>query len=330
MSEKIKILMLGDSRSGKTCFMVGMYTAIQDSSTFSLKATDPDEGIRLTLLWSAIVDGTGDERWPPTADQNTIYNFELCYAYKPLIDFEWLDYRGSSMLDLSSDDNVRELRDYAAESNGFFFCISGKYLKDPVTDANLQKIAIQSKANLMGKYLQYLSIDRRPARKKSFPIIIIVTQYDYCYRREKRELMEDVKKMFPPLFAPNSGWLVMICPITLGKELAQDKDNGKIEPKNLDVPVAFVLYCILAEQARSQQQEVRKIEDQLDILESSNLIKKWINRAEIRALDRKLKKADIQLKKTIQMIKILEQDLSSNLSSTDIYLSGKKIKIDLN
>lgn len=140
--------------------------------------------------------------------------------------------------------------------------------------------------------------------------------------------MEDVKRMFPPLFAPNSGWLVMICPITLGKELAQDKDNGKIEPKNLDVPVAFVLYCILTEQARSQKQEFRKIDDQLYILESSNLIKKWINRVKIRALNEKLGKADIQLKKTIQMINILARE--QDLSSTDIYLSGKKIQIDLN
>ncbi len=320
--------MLGDSRSGKTCFMVGMYTAIQDSSKFSLKTTDPDEGVRLTASWSAIVDGSGDERWPRATDQPQTYNFELCYAYKPLIEFEWLDYRGSSMLDLSSDENIRTLRDYAAQSNGFFFCISGRYLEYPVTDANLQKIAIQSKANLMGQYLQYLSIDRRPARKKSFPIIIIVTQYDYCYRRDKRELMEDVKRMFPPLFAPNSGWLVMICPITLGKELAQDKDNGKIEPKNLDVPVAFVLYCILTEQARSQQQEVRKIEDQLDVLENSNLINKWINRAKIRVLDKKLGEKDMQLQKTIQMINILARE--QDLSSTDIYLSGKKIQIDLN
>ena len=328
MSEKIKILMLGDSTSGKTCFMVGMYTAIQDSSTFSLKATEPDEGVRLTNLWSTIVRGSGNKRWPPPSDKPETYNFELCYAYKPLIEFEWLDYRGGLMLDLSSPDEIRKLRDYATESSGFFFCISGKYLEYPVTDANLQEIAIKSKANLMGQYLQYLSIDRRPARKKSFPIIIIVTQYDYCYRRDKRELMEDVKRMFPPLFAPNSGWLVMICPITLGKELAQDKDNGKIEPKNLDVPVAFVLYCILTEQARLQQREVRKIEEQLDVLESSNLIKKWINRVKIRTLNEKLAKADIQLKKTIQMIKILARE--QDLSSTDIYLSGKKIQIDLN
>ena len=103
MSEEIKILMLGDSSSGKTCFMLGMYTAIQDRSRFSLKATDPDEGIRLTALWSAIVDNSGIKRWPRGTDTPQIYNFELCYAYKPLMEFEWLDYRGGSMLDLSSD-----------------------------------------------------------------------------------------------------------------------------------------------------------------------------------------------------------------------------------
>ena len=326
MSEKIKILMLGDSSSGKTCFMLGMYAAIQNGSKFSLKATDPDKGIRLTALWSAIVDNSGIERWPRGTDTPQIYNFELCYAYKSLIEFEWLDYRGGSMLDISSDDNVRTLRNYAAESNGLFFCISGKDLREPVTEANLQNIAIKSKANLMGQYLQYLNINRRPARKKSFPIIIMVTKYDYCYHRNKRELMEDVKKMFPPLFAPNSDWLVMICPVTLGKELAEDSDNGKIEPKNLDIPVAFVLYCILTEQARIQDEKLTEIDDQLEVLES-NLFNRWINRHKIRRLNESLRQAEMQLQKTIEMINVLARE--QDLSSTDIYLSGKKIQIDL-
>lgn len=325
MSEKIKILMLGDSSSGKTCFMLGMYAAIQNGSKFSLKATDPDEGIRLTALWSAIVDNSGIKRWPPGTDTPQIYNFELCYAYKPLMEFEWLDYRGGSMLDISSDDNVT-LRDYATESNGLFFCISGQYLREPVTEANLQNIAIKSKANLMGQYLQYLNINRRPARKKSFPIIIMVTKYDYCYHRNKRELMEDVKKMFPPLFAPNSDWLVMICPVTLGKELAQDSNNGKIEPRNLNIPVAFVLYCILTEQARIQDEKLTEIDDQLEVLES-NLFNRWINRRKIRRLNESLRQAEMQFKKTIEMINVLARE--QDLSSTDIYLSGKKIQIDL-
>ena len=325
MSEKIKILMLGDSRSGKTCFMLGMYAAIQNGSKFSLKATDPDKGIRLTALWSAIVDNSGIKRWPPGTDTPQIYNFELCYAYKPLMEFEWLDYRGGSMLDISSDDNVT-LRDYATESNGLFFCISGQYLREPVTEANLQNIAIKSKANLMGQYLQYLNINRRPARKKSFPIIIMVTKYDYCYHRNKRELMEDVKKMFPPLFATDSDWLVMICPITLGKELAEDSDNGKIEPKNLDIPVAFVLYCILTEQARIQDEKFTEIDDQLEVLES-NLFNRWINRRKIKRLNESLRQAEMQFKKTIEMINVLARE--QDLSSTDIYLSGKKIQIDL-
>ena len=326
MSEEIKILMLGDSSSGKTCFMLGMYAAIQNGSKFSLKATDPDEGVEMATLWSTIVGESGEERWPRGTDTPQIYNFELCYAYKSLIEFEWLDYRGGSMLDISSDDNVRTLRNYAAESNGLFFCISGKDLREPVTEANLQNIAIKSKANLMGQYLQYLNINRRPARKKSFPIIIMVTKYDYCYHRNKRELMEDVKKMFPPLFAPNSDWLVMICPVTLGKELAKNSDNGKIEPRNLDIPVAFVLYCILTEQARIQDEKFTEIDDQLEVLES-NLFNRWINRRKIKRLNESLRQAEMQFKKTIEMINVLARE--QDLSSTDIYLSGKKIQIDL-
>ena len=331
MSEKIKILMLGDSISGKTCFMLGIYAAIQDGMRFNLKATDLEEGLRLTNLWSTIVNNYGGDRWPPTGDQLQTYNFKLCYGYKPLIEFEWLDYRGGCMSNPSSPDEIETLRGYANESNGLFFCISGEYLRNPVTEANLQKITIESKANLMGDYLQDLNINREPARKKTFPIVIIVTKYDYCYHRNKRELIEDIKKIFSPLFASGSGWLVTICPVTLGKELAQDRDNGKIEPKNFDLPLPFVSYCILTEQARSQYEKRKEIEYQLDVLKSSNpLIKliQWQDRVKkIRDINQRLEQANMQLKETKDMIKILAKEL--DLSITDIYLSGKKIKIDL-
>lgn len=92
-----------------------------------------------------------------------------------------------------------------------------------------------------------MNINRRLVRKKIFLIVIIVIKYDYCYYRNKIELMEDVKKMFFFLFVFNFDWLVMICLVILGKEFVKNSDNGKIEFRNFDIFVVFVLYCILIE-----------------------------------------------------------------------------------
>ncbi|NEP79838.1 MAG: hypothetical protein F6K39_17690 [Okeania sp. SIO3B3] len=329
MSEKIKILMLGDGRSGKTCYMLGMYAAMPTNSKFSLKATDPDQGTRLSASWSTIVNGLDTQRWPPGTDQPKTYNFEFSYGYKPLIEFEWLDYRGTSMssLSISSEDNVEALRDYANQCNGLFFCISGEYLSFPINNANITRIITQTKADRMANYLQDLGVNRRPDEKKSFPIVILVTKYDYCFHRPKEELIEDVKQMFLPLFAQNSGWLVMICPTSLGKELAQDRAKGTIEPFNLHVPVAFLLYCVLGEKARSQDEKARIIADKLDEWEDSNPIVQWMNRVKIRELEKSLEQMENQLQNTKEMMNILARE--QDLSSTHIYMSGKRVKIDL-
>ncbi|NET25889.1 MAG: hypothetical protein F6K01_10745 [Okeania sp. SIO1I7] len=78
--------------------------------------------------------------------------------------------------------------------------------------------------------------------------------------------------------AQNSSWLVMICPTSLGKELAQDMEKGAIEPLNLHVPVAFLLYCVLGEKARSQDEKVIEIEDTLDEWEDSNPIVQYFRK----------------------------------------------------
>jgi hypothetical protein len=197
-------------------------------------------------------------------------------------------------------------------------------LTNPVTNANIATILTQTKANLMGNYLGGLGNKIGPEKREDFPIVIIVTKYDCCLNRPKIELIEDVKKMFSPLFAEDSGWLVMICPTSLGKQLAKDINSGEIEPFNLHIPVVFALFCVLIELKQSQEDKATEIEDRLEELENSNM--RIFNGRKIRRLEESLTRAQNQLKSTEEMIGILGRELSAN--DGYIYLSGEKIEIN--
>lgn len=400
MSKEIKkIVMLGDRSSGKTCYMLGMYAGIPTDgrSRFSMNATDIDEGMQLSALWAALVNETGKGRWPPITDQAQTYNFELCYGYNLLQEFEWLDYYGRAMLSQSSERDVQILRDYITESSCLFLCISGQDLRERITWNNRAKKSTDTKSDVMGKYLAHLGKHLEPEERKNFPIVIVITKYDDCcsprlktkleaklvtleeerlaklaeldaeldpkileelkaelaeleYELESQaqlaqlsltklvslgeveaeldeveaELIKDVKEMFPSLFAENSNWLTMICPISLGIELAENPDSGAIAPINLHLPVIFALFSILRKTVQSKSREAMKLKQRLKQKKANRIIE-CINRRKIKELETDLQEIQREVKDTRQII----ATLGPELLDANIYLSGKEIKIDL-
>jgi GTPase SAR1 family protein len=324
MADRIKITMLGDISSGKTCYMLGMYAAMSNNRHgFSMIATDRDEGSHLYALWENLVRETGPDRWPSGTDQAVIYAFEFCYALKPIIQFEWLDYRGSAMSDQSDAQDVKELRKYISESSCLFLCISGEHLREKVTSVNLANVSINTKANIMGGHLAYLSQTINKAKIKYFPIVITLNKYD-CIDRPKEELIEDIKQLFPPLFAENSDWLVMICPTSLGRELAQDKNSGRIEPQNLDLPVVFALFSILRESFLAEHKRWKEIGEELEKLENGWM--RVLNRRNIKQKQQEEESSQNKFQETRKQLCILAKELDNDLIY--IYSRGKRIRIN--
>jgi len=115
-------------------------------------------------------------------------------------------------------------------SECLFLCISGEHLISELTPSTVREI----KSDRMNQFIQqYISINKRPHLDKPFPVAIVITKYDLCHHRDKDQIITDVKKLFQALFTPNSGWLVMICPVSLGKELGDAAEKGNIVPVNV-------------------------------------------------------------------------------------------------
>jgi len=287
-------------------------------------ATDRDEGCRLNALWENLVKETGENRWPPSTDQALTYAFQFCYGLKSIIHFEWLDYRGSAMSDQSDLEDVKQLRDYISESSCLFLCISGEHLREKVTPVNLTNVLINTKANIMGGHLAYLSQTLKAQKRKLFPIVITLTKYD-CIDRPQAELIEDIQKLFSPLFAENSDWLVMISPTSLGRELAQDRKLGRIQPKNLDLPVVFALFSILRESALAENKRLQEIRKDLDNCQLNEFIR-MLNRGKIKQKEQEEESSLNKFKETRNQMRILAQELEND----GIYIFSRGIKIQIN
>ncbi len=317
--------MLGDSGSGKTCYMLAMYAAMQmGDHGFTITTVDPDENVRLNNLWANLISTVGSRRWPDKTNQMKTYKFEFSEGLDSSIRFEWLDYRGGALSQESaSDSDIVELRNQILQSSGLFFCISGEHLREKITAGSLPKVIVESKARFMTDYLVHLRKRVKREERQYFPIIITVSKYDLCYDRPKEELLEDIKKVFKPVFAEHTHWLVMICPVSLGKGLAFDKHSSKIIPKNLHLPLIFALYCKLGE-IRKRQNEMYKNNDEiLDKLLNSSAFTRIAQGSKIANLEKKLENIDKYREQINHLMKRIVVELKKQ--NADIYYNGQEI-----
>ncbi|CAD5990457.1 hypothetical protein PCC9214_05801 [Planktothrix tepida] len=308
----IKITMLGASGSGKTSYMVSMYSAMQTGvNGFTLTAKDMDVDLKLTALWEKLVDVKGADRWPQstyTGVKN--YAFELNYGFHPIMGFEWLDYGGDAMSDRSTEQDVQKLVEHTLKSSCLFLCISGEHLSKKADWTTVRQI----QSNRMSLFIQKIGDQLKPTIKQPFPVAIIITKYDLCNHRFKRGIIEDVKQIFQPFFTPDSSWLTMICPVSLGKTLVKDTEYSTIEPVNVHLPIIFAIYSVL-----------RNHGWQLNQFKESDSFIKCFNSTAIQNQPKRFQNLESEINEIQSKIKLLAQELEK----VSIFLAGKEVEIDI-
>jgi hypothetical protein len=332
MAAEVKITMLGISGSGKTCYMLGLYATMQlGLQGFTLSTTDLDEDLKLTSWWETLVGTQGEDRWPKlTGAEPYQYEFDFSYGMKRLIGFDWLDYRGGAMQDVSTKADVQTLLNRLQESSCVFLCLSGEFLTEEASsDSLLRSIARQAGVDRMNKYLAILS-NNLSDRQRPFPLVIVITKHDKCQPRtrdksSREKLIDEIKKMFGPLFMPNQDWLIMLCPVSLGKELESNSDTGKIEPKNLHLPLVFALYAKFREDAMTEQERVNEAQNRLDTLRNGNWFQRLFSGGEENNAVTNLVSAQKQLQERQKRMALLAQELAN----AQIFLGGKEIQVDV-
>jgi GTPase SAR1 family protein len=324
MLKDIKIAMLGTTGAGKTSYLLGMYAVMQTGvKGFTLSAKDMDVDLDLTERWEKLISVQGEERWPaPNAAAMEHYSFDFSYGFRPIMGFEWLDYRGLALSDRSTEQDVQELNEYLTNCGCLFLCVSGEYLGDQITPVTVRAIKSDRMNQLMQ---QIISKDKQPAVDYPFPVAIIITKYDLCHHRDKQSVIDDIKRLFQALFTANSGWLVMICPVSLGKELGNDPEGGNIIPVNVHLPIVFAIYSQLRTHGLKLKSARNKIYEELEQIKQANSLLRRLKRNEIKEKAEKLQDLDTQITRVEENMSLLAEELQQ----VSLYLSGKEVTADV-
>ena len=320
----IKITMLGTTGAGKTSYLLGMYAAMQSGiQGFTLSAKDIDLDLELTERWEQLISIQGADRWPtPNAGaiEHSYFNFN--YGLRPIMSFEWIDYRGLALSDRSEEQDVRELSQYLAASECVFLTLSGEYLQDRVTPTTVREL----KSDRMNQFLQqYISNNHQPTSGNPFAIAIIITKYDLCHHRKREEVITDIKKLFQALFAPDSGWLVMICPVSLGKELESDTDNGTIVPVNVHLPVVFAVYSQLRAYGLMIKDRRSTLTENIAETKKLNPFLRWLKKSERQKQLNELTISDREM----NAIESNMQLLARELAEVSLFQDGNEVTVDV-
>ena len=322
--EEIKITMLGTTGAGKTSYLLGMYAVMQTGiQGFTLAAKDMDMDLELTQRWEKLISLTGEDRWPtPNAAAMEYYGFDFSYGFRPLMRFQWLDYRGLALSDRSTEQDVADLVQYLQESECLFLCISGEHLISEITPSTVREI----KSDRMNQFIQqYISAKKQPHSQKPFPVAIVITKYDLCHHRDKEEIIADVKKLFQALFTPNSGWLVMICPVSLGKELCDDPDNANIIPVNVHLPVVFAVYSQLRAHGLKLKHQRDRQTMVVDTIKHQNPLIQLFKASQLREQTTQLEASKIEIATVEENMKLLSQELQQ----ASLYFNGSEVTADV-
>ena len=239
MSNKFTIL--GETGSGKTCYLLGMYYEMtMGLAGYTVVATNPDDDKNLTLRYEMLNDKSrGQNRFPAGTDDVQKINFNLQYAYETILPFEWVDYPGGFLDPTSRDissEQYQEVEKSINESDILLICIDGENLVGKNTRNKIKKVKSKCAKNI-NPYLGNLKDKLKKDGKALPPIGMVVTKYDLCADyTDEDEVREIIEEAFSPLFVDDETFVAII-PVSLGETLQDDDFQGELEPMFIHLPI---------------------------------------------------------------------------------------------
>lgn len=179
MAER-KFTILGEIKSGKTCYLLGMYSEMTAGvGGYSIIAPNIDEDSDLTRRYQKLINKKqGIDRFPLATNVASTYNFNLQYGLEKIMSFEWIDYPGNfvdaAQRDITNPDYVK-VEQSINESSTLFICMDGENLVDGNVKQKIKRVR-NSCAKRINPYILKLADKLNGQGKKLPPIGIIVTK----------------------------------------------------------------------------------------------------------------------------------------------------------
>ena len=262
-----KFTILGDTHSGKTCYLLAIYAAMAGGfEGYTIRAQDPTVNAKLLDMYLTLEDEELDhpKRFPQASFDVENYSFNLGYANKTILPFDWIDYPGGNLVLRENVDREQyeKVAKNIQESSVLFICVDGEHLAKGNNHRKIRKLAPLS-MSINPYFNDYLS------NKKLPPIGFIVTKYDLCCDTTTEEdLKQIIFEAFSPFFASRDNTIGII-PVSLGKEIADNDYKGELDPMNVHLPIFMGIYFVLCDQIKTNENYQRLID--ANLRDSANL-----------------------------------------------------------
>ena len=229
-----KFTILGETKSGKTCYLLGMYYEMtMGVAGYTITTANRDEARNLKTRYKMLGDKTlGKGRFPDATDSVQKYKFELQFANQSILPFEWIDYPGKFLDPMYADETDPELYKEVAknikESDALFICIDGEHLKGTDTKKKIRKV----KTKCLNNVNPYLT----DFQGKLPPIALIITKYDLCANETSPE---EIKKIVIEAFSlfERDDVFIAVIPVSIGEHIEDDNYSGDLDPLNVHLPI---------------------------------------------------------------------------------------------
>jgi energy-coupling factor transporter ATP-binding protein EcfA2 len=242
----MKIVMLGHSGVGKTTFMACMYAVLQSEiGRFAVIAREQAVHDKLIGIAESVVRGT----YPKPTEQQSSYDLVLLLDRKPVLAFEWIDYRGNALNEDGSHSDVQALQAALTSADAIIAFLDGQAVER----------GERAVREALGRIMVYLN-NFMDVETRIMPIAIVLT---------KADLIEDWAVIMRPLeplvsaISANRTISGAIIPTTCAKETLIEVDK----------PTLFALrYGILGGLMRLQVEFEKKKEEALRYYNRSGLL----------------------------------------------------------
>lgn len=256
-----RITVIGDTSSGKTCFLYAMYNFIAEGYVdgFTMSATSDEKDSQLQKMYKILGDKSlGLDRFPAASQSRDEYEFSLQYGFKEIASFQWSDYPGAYIT--NQGEGSTELINDLASSDAWVIFIDGEKLREAI----LENATMRRKKLLMdicGKYNRFIA-NNRTSIPVSVPIIVtksdalinpLIEHYMLEGENETKaatkaffEVEAIVKQGLSAFFADTNESLKSISIVTLGDQLMENGYSGELDPINIEYPITLSMLSILS------------------------------------------------------------------------------------
>lgn len=249
----VQFTILGPSGTGKTCFLLGMYSELSAGKDGFSLSTDDDNEVKFRNLYQKICNvELGEERFPSGTSGNSTTKFTLRYGCEPILRFFWFDYSGDALLTKTKGDfnDYNEIKSVINNSACLYVCIDGEMLCE-----DDQEIVMHNLRDRIVSVTNFFFSEYVEKNLLLPPIVFVVTKYDLCidyspeYKNCER-LYAIIKKSFCSIFVREQQ-IITVIPVSVGINISKASDGGNFKPINMDVPVLLGTWFILEKKLKS-------------------------------------------------------------------------------